>query len=207
MSSGIPSSKLIVVGSSGSGKTTIIQRFIMDTFRHESQATVGVEFKTYVCSINGKEVKLQIWDTAGQERFRSVAKSYFRNAVGAILVFTVTDRSTFTEAAQWLNDIHSLSHPNSVVLLVGNQIDQQDKRVVSESEALSFAKRHGLYYIETSALSGKNISEAFMHVAHEIHNKISAGNLILPTLVLQPPMIYTDPIQNQNDNINNKCNC
>ena len=184
--------KVIVVGESSTGKTTIIQRLVQGTFREEAQSTVGVEFKSFVCTVDGKQRKLQIWDTAGQERFRSVAKSYFRNAVGAFLVFDVCSRASFEALDGWLNDIQSLSHPNSVIVLIGNKIDLTESRCISQNEATHYAERNGLIYIETSARSGVGIQEAFVRITREITIRIDAGQLTLPTLKSQPPIMYTN---------------
>lgn len=200
--------KVIVVGESGTGKTAIIQRLINNTFRSESQATVGVEFKSFNCEIDGKPTKLQIWDTAGQEKSKSVAKSYFRNAVGALLVYDVTDRHSYEEVEIWLSDIQCLSHPNSVIILVGNKTDLMDTRVIGQKEAEYFAERHGILYIETSAKDGSNVQDTFLNLAREIYNKVNSGSLILPTLKQQPAMLYTDPNKKSDATIHeDSCNC
>ena len=195
--------KVIVVGESSTGKTTIIQRLVQGTFREEAQSTVGVEFKSFVCTVDGKQRKLQIWDTAGQERFRAVAKSYFRNAVGAFLVFDVCSRGSFDALTEWLNDIQSLSHPNSVIVLIGNKIDLVDQRCVSQSEAQSYADRNNLIYIETSARSGVGIADAFIRITREITLRIEAGQLSLPTLKSQPQMMYTNSNGLSGSNVSN----
>jgi small GTP-binding protein len=89
--------KVVVVGASGVGKTAIVSQLVNKTFKTESQPTIGVEFKSYSLSSEEENVKLQIWDTAGQERFRSVSKAYFRNALGAVLVFDLTQKNSFDE--------------------------------------------------------------------------------------------------------------
>jgi small GTP-binding protein len=111
----IPSFKFIVIGSSGVGKTAILKRLIEDTFTEESLATIGVEFDTTLLMVDNRRVKLQIWDTAGQERFRSIAKAYYRGAVGVILVYDLADRKTFDDLPDWIADIRSLCEPNAVV--------------------------------------------------------------------------------------------
>ena len=139
MSSSQNSYKVVVVGSSGVGKTAIVQRLVDGTFCDEGQSTVGVEFKSHTISFDDETMKLSIWDTAGQERFRSVSKAYFRNAVGAILVFSLDDAQSFNELDGWLNDLHALATPNAVITLVGNKQDVAEKTVTT-SEAEEFAK-------------------------------------------------------------------
>ena len=160
--------KLIIIGASGVGKSAILRRLVEDTFTDECQSTIGVDFDSKVLMVGDKRVKLQIWDTAGQERFRSIAKSYYRNAVGVILVYDITDRKSFEELSQWLTEVHSLCEANAVVELIGNKTDLAGKRVVSESEALDFCERHQLEYIETSAKGGDNVRESFVRMAAKI---------------------------------------
>lgn len=172
----INSYKIVVIGSSGVGKTAIVHRLSEDYFEEESQSTVGVEFKTHTISIDNENIKLNIWDTAGQERFRSVSKAYFRNAVGAIIVYAINNSNSFYDLEGWINELYQLSVPNAVVLLVGNKCDLQD-REISESEAISFANNHGIDYIETSAKDSTNVEEAFVRLAKMIHDKIRSGKI------------------------------
>ena len=100
--------KIIVIGATGVGKTSIVNRLINKNFEIETQSTIGVEFKTYFIDVEGEKIKLQIWDTAGQERFRSVSRGYFRNAVGALVVFDLTSRESFDKVSSWLEDLQKL---------------------------------------------------------------------------------------------------
>ena len=159
-------SKVIVVGSSGVGKTAIIQQLETKTFKKESQPTIGVDFKTYTVKEGDNSVVLHIWDTAGQERFRSIAQAYFRGAMGALLVFDLSNRNSFTDLDGWLNDLHSLS--NAYVLLIGNKSDLDMERQVSDEEIKEYASRNNLEYIETSAYNGSNVQEAFERLALEL---------------------------------------
>jgi small GTP-binding protein len=176
----VASFKFIIIGSSGVGKTALLKRLTEDTFSAESQSTIGVEFDSALIDVDGQTVKLQIWDTAGQERFRSIAKAYFRNAVGVILVFDMVDRKTFDDANMWLNDVHSLCDPAAVILLVANKADLAPNRVVTLAEAEQYAQHHQLTYLETSALSGANVREAFVKVATQIYRKTPKLNKMPP---------------------------
>ena len=171
MSSSAFSFKFIIIGSSGVGKTAILKRLVEDTFSADSQSTIGVEFDSTIIEVDGQQVKLQIWDTAGQERFRSIAKAYFRNAVGVVLVFDITERKTFDDINMWLNDVHALCDPTATVILIGNKADLGDNRTVTLAEAEQFAQQHQLTYLETSALNGTNVREAFVNVATTIYRK------------------------------------
>ena len=163
--------KFIVIGSSGVGKTAILRRLVDDVFVSENQSTIGVEYLATEIDVDGVQLKLQIWDTAGQERFRSIAKSYFRFAIGVILVFDLTERKTFDDLYQWINDIRSLCDPNVVITLIGNKSDLIQQRNVTTGEAENFANLHQLVYFETSALGGDNIQEAFQRTATTIYRK------------------------------------
>ncbi|OHT04626.1 Ras family protein [Tritrichomonas foetus] len=197
--------KIVVVGTSGVGKTAMVQRLVDNTFQEETQSTVGVEFKSFNITLDTETIKLNIWDTAGQERFRSVSKAYFRNAVGAILVFALNNADSFNELESWLNDLHTLAAPNAAVVLIGNKSDLVDDRAITESEAQSFADRHAMTYIETSAREGTNISEAFLRLAKSINDKVKKGEI---KGQFQPPTAPAVPLStNPDPNPKQTCKC
>jgi small GTP-binding protein len=181
--------KVVIVGSSTVGKSSIVQRLVQNTFTEDGTTTCGAEFYTYTCVVNSETIKLQIWDTAGQERFRSISKSYFRNAVGAVLVYDITNLQSFDDLGEWLTELQTLAAPNSYILLVGNKADLEKQRQVGADLVRSFAERHHLEPVETSALSGKNVKEAFVRMALEVSTRVSTGNITVgtaPTRLLQP---------------------
>jgi small GTP-binding protein len=182
-SSGRKIFKFIVIGTSGVGKTAILKRLVDDVFTEESQSTIGVEFLATTIEVDGHTVKLQIWDTAGQERFRSIAKAYFRSAIGVVLAFDLTDRKSFDDLNQWLQDIHTLCDPNAVVTLIGNKLDLAEQRKVTSNEAEAFAQLHQLSYFETSALGGDNIQETFHRTASAILRQNRGGPAPSPYLI------------------------
>jgi len=114
-----------------------------------------VEFGSKIVQVAGKSVKLQIWDTAGQERYRSVTKSYYRGAVGCLLVYDITSRDTYNHVGSWLNDAKSLARPDMSVVVVGNKSDLKSDREVTLLEASRFAQEHELGFLETSAVTGE----------------------------------------------------
>lgn len=127
-----------------------------------------------------KHMKLSLWDTAGQETYKSVTRSYFRGASGALLVFDLSRKATFQHATDWLNDLRQIAEPDIVIVLVGNKADltqqEDNKREVTREEAEEWAKRNGiLEYVETSAKSGENVEKAFMRVSERIYQNIQAG--------------------------------
>jgi small GTP-binding protein len=168
---GVVSAKFIIIGDSGVGRTAMLRRLIENTFTEVSQTTVGVEFESKMLTIGDRKMKLQIWDTAGQERFKSIARAYYRNAVGVILVFDITERQSFDDLDMWLNDVQSLCNPNAVIQLIGNKLDLIAKREISAAEAESFAERHQMNYLEASAKGGDNINQAFVRAATAILKK------------------------------------
>jgi len=169
--------KFLVIGSAGTGKSCILHQFIEGKFKEDSSHTIGVEFGSKIVNVGGKAVKLQIWDTAGQERFRSVTRSYYRGAAGALLAYDITSRETYNAAANWLTDARTLASPNIVILLVGNKRDLDADREVTYLEASRFAQENELMFLETSAVTGENVEEAFLKCSKTILCKIESGEL------------------------------
>jgi small GTP-binding protein len=190
----IVSYKFIIVGSSGVGKTAILKRLVEDQYTDDSQSTIGVEFDSTVLNIGDRKVKLQIWDTAGQERFRSIAKAYYRNAVGVIVVYDLTDRKSFDDLNSWLTDIHALCDANAVIQLIGNKSDLAPNRVVTVTEAEQFANHHHIQYLETSAKMGANVREAFVKVAATI---IGKGGKTAPPPINRSPLLPAPNVAEQ----------
>ncbi|KAK1327987.1 hypothetical protein QTO34_012409 [Cnephaeus nilssonii] len=184
--------KFLVIGNAGTGKSCLLHQFIEKKFKDDSNHTIGVEFGSKIINVGGKYVKLQIWDTAGQERFRSVTRSYYRGAAGALLVYDITSRETYNALTNWLTDARMLASQNIVIILCGNKKDLDADREVTFLEASRFAQENGklgagprcqcfsakeLMFLETSALTGENVEEAFVQCARKILNKIESGEL------------------------------
>jgi len=143
--------KYIIIGDSYVGKSSILDRFINNRYVPSRSHTVAVEFGSYECTIGNEIIKLQFWDTAGQERFKAVTRTYYRNAVAAILVYDISRRSTYNHLTSWLTDARALCSDKCVILLVGNKSDLVNQREVSFEEALKFAKDNNMMFLETSA--------------------------------------------------------
>ncbi|KAI1902244.1 hypothetical protein AGOR_G00042710 [Albula goreensis] len=160
--------KLLIIGESGVGKSSLLLRFTDDTFDPELAATIGVDFKVKTIAVDGNRAKLAIWDTAGQERFRTLTPSYYRGAQGVILVYDVTKRDTFTRLGNWLNELETYCTRNDLVkMLVGNKIDK-DGHEVDRSEGLKFARKHSMLFIEASAKTRDGVQCAFEELVEKI---------------------------------------
>jgi small GTP-binding protein len=184
-----PSFKIVIVGSSGVGKSSIVKRLIQDIFDPEGTTTCGADFYSYSCPVGSDTIRLQIWDTAGQERFRSISKSYFRNAVGAVLVYDVTSMTSFDDLTDWLNELHSLAMPNAYIILVGNKADLEADREVGSQFVKEFADKHHLVPVETSARSGAGVREAFARLGLEVYHRIRSTEI---SVVANPRPIVQD---------------
>lgn len=125
--------------------------------------------------IDERQIKLQIWDTAGQEAFRSITRSYYRGAAGALLVYDITRRETFDHLARWLEEARQNSNSNMVVMLIGNKSDLEHRRAVSVDEGKQFARENGLVFMETSAKTAVNVENAFIRTAAGIYENIQTG--------------------------------
>lgn len=167
--------KYIIIGDTGVGKSCLLLQFTDKRFQPVHDLTIGVEFGARMVTIDGKQIKLQIWDTAGQESFRSITRSYYRGAAGALLVYDITRRDTFNHLTSWLEDARQHSNSNMVIMLIGNKSDLEARREVKREEGEAFAREHGLVFMETSAKTAANVEEAFIDTAKEIYRKIQEG--------------------------------
>lgn len=168
--------KFIIIGDEAVGKTCLLLQFTDKRYRTTHQVTVGVEFGSRTVEISGKMIKLQCWDTAGQDRFRSIVRSYYRGAAGALLVYDITRRDSFDHVSQWLKEARQNADPDLIITLVGNKCDKVGERQVSYEEGNNFAHKHGLYFLETSAVSGLMVDEAFTTTARLVHGRNMQGN-------------------------------
>ncbi len=161
----------VVIGDTGVGKSCLLLQFVDRRFSAVHDLTIGVDFGSRIIDLDGERVKLQIWDTAGQESFRSIARSYYRDAAGALLVFDVTRRETFKHLEKWLQETRQFASQQICITLVGNKTDLNKKRAITREEAEEFAKEFDLTYIETSAKTADGVDEAFMGTAERISKK------------------------------------
>ncbi|GMH08060.1 hypothetical protein Nepgr_009900 [Nepenthes gracilis] len=165
--------KIVIIGDSAVGKSNLLSRYARNEFNMHSKATIGVEFQTQSMEIDGKEVKAQIWDTAGQERFRAVTSAYYRGAVGALVVYDISRRTTFDSVGRWLDELRTHCDTTVAMMLVGNKSDLQNIRSISVEEGKNLAEEQGMFFMETSALDSTNVKKAFEIVIQEIYKTVS----------------------------------
>uniref|UniRef100_A0A0K8TNI6 Ras-related protein Rab-35 n=1 Tax=Tabanus bromius TaxID=304241 RepID=A0A0K8TNI6_TABBR len=159
--------KLLIIGDSGVGKSSLLIRFSDDTFSGSYITTIGVDFKIRTVVINGKRVKLQIWDTAGQERFRTITSTYYRGTHGVIIVYDVTNGESFANVRRWLQEIElNCDVVNKV--LVGNKNDDPVRKVVITEDAQRFARQMDIELFETSAKDNINVEQMFLAITQQV---------------------------------------
>eukprot|EP01127_Copromyxa_protea_P001232 TRINITY_DN1126_c0_g1_i1.p1 TRINITY_DN1126_c0_g1~~TRINITY_DN1126_c0_g1_i1.p1 ORF type:complete len:195 (-),score=34.93 TRINITY_DN1126_c0_g1_i1:81-665(-) len=151
--------KVVFLGKSGVGKTSITLRFCRETFQDGTEATIGASFLTKVMTINDRQIKFEMWDTAGQERYRALAPMYYRNADAAVLVYDVTDHESFSALRSWHQELQK-NVPNCIIILAGNKMDLP--RQVPIEGPREFSQEQDCPLIEVSSKTGEHVEELFM---------------------------------------------
>ena len=163
--------KILTIGESGVGKTCILRRFVENKFLKSHLATIGIDFRTKIIHVYGRDVKLKIWDTAGQERYHNITNQIYKGADGIILVYDVNDEVSFTKIKDWIEQITSnISQDELSLVLLGNKSDIEE-RIISKERGQEMAEYLKVKYYETSALNGTGIDEAFEGLTKEIMKK------------------------------------
>ncbi|CEI87138.1 ras-related protein rab-like protein-6A [Rhizopus microsporus ATCC 52813] len=160
--------KLVFLGEQSVGKTSLITRFMYDTFDNTYQATIGIDFLSKTMYLEDKTVRLQLWDTAGQERFRSLIPSYIRDSSVAVIVYDISNRQSFINTSKWIDDVRAERGEEVIIVLVGNKSDLSDKREVTVEEGEKRAKELHVMFIETSAKAGHNVKTLFKKIAQSL---------------------------------------
>ncbi|XP_050395769.1 uncharacterized protein LOC126814562 [Patella vulgata] len=160
--------KVVVLGSQGVGKTSVVIRYVGGMFSKAVSPTIGASFFTYKLNLDSYRVKLQVWDTAGQERFRSMAPMYYRKANAAMLLYDITCTDSFYDVKDWVKELKKNVDTPIVMCLLGNKSDLDSGRKVSIEDAEEYAKSIGALFYEVSALKNTGIEDAFLHVAKEL---------------------------------------
>lgn len=169
--------KILVIGDSGVGKSCILLRFVDNSFAEAYISTIGVDFRIRTVELDGKLIKLQIWDTAGQERFRTITSSYYHGAHGIIVVYDITDETSFDNVRQWLKEIDRYGSRKVVKLIIGNKSELNDNRQVSTETASDFADACGIASMEISAKEDINVNDTFVTLSRKIMEQMELSNL------------------------------
>ena len=193
--------KFIIVGNSAVGKSCLLLRFDEDRFQPIHDVTVGVTFSIKLLQIDGQDIKVQIWDTAGQEIFRSITRSYYRDSNCAIIVYDITDRSSFEKLGDWIRDVRNLAPPDCQLVLVGNKLDLQAQRVIKTEEAQDFADQNNLMFFEASAATGENVQKLFNECVQAVYSKEKHNNM--STSAKSASVVMSNDRQQQDKG----CNC
>jgi small GTP-binding protein len=179
--------KLVLLGESAVGKSSLVLRFVRGQFFEYQESTIGAAFLTQTVPLGDSIVKFEIWDTAGQERYKSLAPMYYRGAAAAIVVYDITNYDSFLRAKQWVKELQRQGNTNIVIALAGNKADLADKRKVDPSEAQLYAEENGILFMETSAKSALNVNEVFVAIARKLPKdrpvdptKEDIPNIIIP---------------------------
>ncbi|CAM8952426.1 unnamed protein product [Rhodiola kirilowii] len=182
--------KLLLIGDSGVGKSCLLLRFSDDSFTTSFITTIGIDFKIRTVELDGKRIKLQIWDTAGQERFRTITTAYYRGAMGILLVYDVTDESSFNNIKNWIRNIEQHASDNVNKILVGNKADMDEsKRAVPTAKGQALADEYGIKFFETSAKTNLNVEQVFFSIARDIKERLSEtdNKAETPTIKISKP--------------------
>ncbi|KAI9363170.1 ras-like GTP-binding protein RYL2 [Pilaira anomala] len=166
--------KVVILGSTGVGKTSVAVRYVQNTFSPNGTSTIGASFMTKKLSVNDCSVRLQIWDTAGQERFRAMAPMYYRGASAAILVYDITSEESFTEMVSWMEELNKNMTDDLVIHVVGNKIDLESQRKVSFSKVNHYCDRlvHDVSGVhEVSAKDNTGIEDIFFEITQALVKK------------------------------------
>ena len=161
--------KVVLIGAASSGKTSILTRFNLGKFNQETEATIGASFIPKIINVDGTEIKLDIWDTGGSEKYRSLAPLYYRDARAAIIVYDITNETSFNEAEQWCQEFREKGCPNAIIFAAANKCDLEADRRVSKQMGEDFLFQNQIMMLQnTSALSGEGITELFTNIAKEL---------------------------------------
>ncbi|KAG8976832.1 GTP-binding protein [Tulasnella sp. 425] len=163
--------ELLLVGDSGVGKSGLLLRFCDDAWPSWLPQTIGIDFKVRTIELDGKRIKLQIWDTAGAERFRSITTAYYRGAMGILLVYDVTDESSFLNIRSWYSSVKAYASEDVNTILVGGKC-YEDKRVVTTERGQALADELGIKFFETSAKLNVGVEDTFFTIARDITTRL-----------------------------------
>ena len=165
--------QLLIIGDSRVGKTSLLTRYTTGNFNEEYIATIGIDYYIKNETINNKKIMIKLWDTVGQERYRALTQNFFKNAEGVIVVYDITNVDSFDNLKFWINSIKQNMEDKKIiipVIIIGNKVDMEDMREISNANAENFAKENNYKYFETSAKTGEGIDKAIRELVNQILN-------------------------------------
>lgn len=189
--------KIILIGDSNVGKTCLVRRYLENQYR-ETGNTIGLEYATKVIEINSESVTVRIWDTAGQEKYQSLVETYFTGTDGALVVFDICSKESFSNTQMWISKLHEKCPDLPAILLVGSKYDLEENRVVTKEEVAQYAHEKQMDYIDTSAKTGENVQEAFYQIVYQAYNHFVTVRL---------KSLNDRVMQSKNLRTNKKCSC
>ena len=170
--------KIMVIGEIRVGKTALIKKYTSNIFGGDYLTTVGIDFQEKTLDIDGKKVRMQIWDTAGEERFRNIAKNYFVQANGFLIVYDISCKDSFEKVKFWYEQIKLNAPKNIKYILVGNKCDLEEIREVQKEEGINLSKEYECNFFETSAKEGINVNEIFQTLVDNIIKDIKNNGIL-----------------------------
>ncbi|CAI5446222.1 unnamed protein product [Caenorhabditis angaria] len=197
--------KLVFLGEQSVGKTSIITRFMYDSFDNTYQATIGIDFLSKTMYLEDRTIRLQLWDTAGQERFRSLIPSYIRDSSVAVVVYDITNSSSFHQTTKWVDDVRTERGGDVIIVLVGNKTDLADKRQVTTEEGEKKARDLNVMFIETSAKAGYNVKQLFRKIATALPGVVNEETSDQPNIVVMGPP--RDENGTEKSGLASQCSC
>ena len=196
--------KIVIIGDLSSGKTNILTQYISHKFVQESQSTIGVEMFNKEFEINNDKVSAQIWDTAGQEKYSTLTSSYYKGAKGALVVYDITQESTFLKAEQFVKELREKSDKDVYIILVGNKIDLEEKRKVSKEEGKKLADKLKIGFFEVSAKNGTGIEDLFKNLIDHVYEKHNREFKSMASIEIEDDEKKVQLIQVNDNNVNVK---
>ncbi|PAV88557.1 hypothetical protein WR25_21846 [Diploscapter pachys] len=160
--------KVILLGQGAVGKSSLLLRYVENKFSLRHISTIQASFQSKTIEVDGRQVELSIWDTAGQEKYHALGPIYYRGSQGALLLFDITDSRSFEKVKTWVKELQRVLGDSCALMIVGNKLDLEKERTVTEQEARSYAETVNAQYMETSAKENLGISQVFDRLAEEM---------------------------------------
>lgn len=183
--------KIVVLGEGRVGKTSLTLKFVENRFDDGQESTINANFLTKSISVGGKTGTFNIWDTAGQEKFSALAAIYYRNATGAIVVYDITERSSFDRVVGWVKELRKMADPGIAIIIAGNKCDLEADRRITEEEATRYADSMGAKHFNTSAKTGHGVKELFNELAKQVLKNVETSSV--PASKVRGAQLLTSP--------------